>query len=693
MKNTFLLIILSLLASTLLPAQEDFRSKAPAPGPARKVEMGEYQEFKLDNGLRVIVVENRKLPRVSFQLLVDLPPIQENDMSGLADMTGQMMARGTKTRSKAQIDETIDFIGATLNTSASGIFGACLSKHREKLLEIMQDVLINPAFTEEEFEKLKKQTISGLISAKDNPDAISGNVSRVLAFGKNHPYGEMTTEKTVENIKIQNIKSFYESLFRPEISYLAIVGDISPEEAKRLAERYFAGWKKGTILKDFFEAPKAPANRQVAFVNKTGAVQSVLNVTYPVQLKPGSADAIKASVMNTLFGGFFSSRLNANIREDKGYSYGVRSSLSPDREVASFSAGGSVRNDVTDSTIVEFLHEMKRLRTEPVSDDELAMVKSVMNGNFARSLEVPETVARYALNTARYRLPKDYYATYLEKLSQVTAKDVTDMALKYLLPDNAYIVVVGNQDIAPRLARFAASGKVDFYDLYGNSMENNFTLLPDGIDAETVISDYINAIGGAKTLAGVKDMSATMKTEVQGMAMQMSQQKKAPGKMAMTITMSGMTINQIKCDGNKVEVMQMGQKQPLDEKTAAATKQQAVMFPELLYKERGYALELKGIEAVDDKKAYRIDITSPDGDKTSEYFDMTTSLKIRSVSSQDTPQGPASVINDYDDYREVKGVRIPYKVTISGAMPFPLVMQVESAAINEGIDDKVFTIK
>lgn len=689
MKNILFAIALLLLFPGLIIAQEEFRKKAPAPGPAPKVEMGSYQEFKLQNGLRVIVVENRKLPRVSFQLLVDAPTIQEGELAGYVSMTGQMLSRGTTTRSKAQIDESVDFIGATLRTSASGIFGAGLSKHRETLLELMSDVLLNPTFPEDEFEKLRKQTISGLAAAKDDPNAISANVSKVLAYGKEHPYGEIVTEKSVGHINPEHCKSYYQTYFRPEISYLAMVGDISLAEAKRLAERFFGAWQKGAVLKQTFETPALPAERKVAFVNKTGAVQSVINITYPVQLKPGAPDAVRASVMNTLLGGYFSSRFNANIREDKGYSYGVSSSLRPDREVGVFNAGGQVRNAVTDSTLVEFFYEIERLRTEPVPADELAMVKSVMNGNFARSLEVPETMANYALNIARYGLPKDYYATYLERLSKVSAQDVMDMAKKYLLPEKAWIVVVGNRDIAPTLEQFAANGKVKFHDIYGIPMDDEHTLMPQGVDAQTIIEDYLEAIGGRARLETVTDMTVTMKAEVQGMAIQSVMRKKAPGMMLVNVNMSGMTINQIKTDGKEVEITAMGQKQPMDEKAVAATKRQAALFPELEYDSGGYTLEFKGIESVEGVKAYRVDVTSPEGDTSIEYYDMEKGLKIRTISSE----GEVTAINDYEDYREVNGIRVPFKMSTSGAMPFTLVMQVESAAINEGIDDQIFLIK
>lgn len=689
MKSTILGFFFLFAVSNSTFAQDDFRKQAPAAGPPPKVLMGEYQEFQLANGLRVIVVENHKLPRVSFQLLMDFPLVKEKELAGMGSLTGQMLARGTKNRTKAQIDETIDFIGARLASDNSGIAASSLSKHRDKLLEVMSDILLNPTFPKEEFEKLKKQTLSGIVSSKDDPNTISSNVSSVLAFGKDHPYGELTTEKSVEAIQIEYCKAFYDSYFRPEISYLVMVGDITLKEAKTLANRYFSSWRQGNMIAEQLDTPQAPEKPQVAFVQKTGAVQSVINITFPLELTPGHPDAIKASVMNTMFGGYFSSRLNANIREAKGYSYGVRSSLRPDKYIAAFNAGGAVRNEVTDSTIAEFLFEMERLKTEPVPVAELEMVKSVMNGNFARSLEQPESVANFALNIVRYKLPKDYYATYLEKLGKVTAEDVMAMAKKYLRAQNAWIVVVGNADIASRLERFDGDGKVQLYDYFGNPLDNQHTLMPDGVSALTIIEDYLNAIGGRENLDAVKDLTVSMKAEVQGMSIQSVSRKKAPGKMLASITASGMTLNQVKCDGNQVEVTAMGQKQQMEEPAIAATKRQALMFPELFYDTDGSTLVFKGIEDVDGVKAYRVDVNEVSGTSTSEYFDMDSGLKIRSVATE----GENVVISDFSDYRDLGKIRVPYKVKLSGAMPIPITMEVEKASINEGLDDSIFTIK
>ncbi|MFT5168927.1 MAG: zinc protease, partial [Saprospiraceae bacterium] len=294
---------------------EDFRTKSPTPGPAPKIQLGSYEQFELGNGLKVIVVENNKLPRVTFSLSLEADPFMENDHIGAAEIAGQLMSHGTTTRTKAQIDEEVDFMGATLNSSFSGMYAASLKKHTDNLLQVMSDVLLNPGFSAEEFEKVKKQTLSGLASSKDDPNAIAGNVASVLRYGKDHPYGEIVTEETVANITLDNCKDYYKNYYRPNVAYLVVVGDIKTKDAKTLVEKYFSKWQKEIVPTFDFVKPVMPETTTIDFVNKPGAVQSVINVTYPIEFQTGSPDAIKAAVMNTLLGGFFRSRLNGNLRE------------------------------------------------------------------------------------------------------------------------------------------------------------------------------------------------------------------------------------------------------------------------------------------------------------------------------------------------------------------------------------------
>ncbi len=679
-----------LLLSQSAFSQEDFRKNAPQPDPAPKITLGKSEQFTLNNGLKVIVVENHKLPRVSFQIFVDVPPFLEGDYAGSASLAGQMLGRGTKTRSKAQIDEAVDFIGASLNTSANGVSGSSLTRHKDKLLDIMADALFNPVFPEEEFEKLKKQTLSGLQASKDDPNAIASNVASVLRNGKNHPYGEIETESTISDSDLERCKAYYNTYFKPNISYFIVTGDITAKDVRSLAVKYFGDWKKGEVARDVFPVPQRPETTQLDFVDKAGAVQSVINITYPIDLKPGHDDAIKASVMNTLLGAYFGSRLMSNLREDKGYTYGARSSLSADPVIGNFTAYASVRNEVTDSSIVQFLVELNRLRKEAPPQKELDMVKNVMTGSFARSLESPATVARFALSTARYKLPEDYYSTYLEKISKVTQENILEMAMKYLAPDQAYILVVGNKDeVADKLGVFSADNTVNYYDVYGNKIEDAGLSVPEGVTAETVLADYLAAIGDPANLKGLKDIKIVMSTEIQGMTLETTLYHKTPNRLRMDNSMMGTIAQQSIFDGTKGVNVQMGQKIPMEPDQLEDMQIDSRLFPERYFAELGVKTELKGVEMVEGKKAYKVAIEYPSGTKKTDYFDVETSLKIREIEQNEG----MTTTNDYSDYKVVDGIKIYHKVTIAGGFPVPLMMETKSIEVNSGIGDEVFKVE
>ncbi|MEO6132331.1 MAG: insulinase family protein, partial [Saprospiraceae bacterium] len=562
--------------------------------------------------------------------------------------------------------------------------------HTDKILSLFSDVILKPSFPEAEFEKIKTQTISGLQANKDDPNAISGNVSSALNFGPNHPYGEITNEITVANIKLDDTKEYYKTYFKPGNAYLVIVGDITPEVAKAKAEKYFGAWPAGKTPVYTYPFPKTLEKTSIAFVDKAGAVQSVVNVTYPVDIKPGSSDEIPARVMNTVLGSGFSGRLFKNLREDKAYTYGAYSNLNSDELVGSFSASASVRNEVTDSAITQFLIELNKIKDQPVTPKELELAKSYISGAFARSLENPQTVANFALNTLLYGLPPDYYQTYLQKLAAVTVDDVSRMAKKYIIPSKARIVVVGNKDeVYPKLAVFdKEDGKVQLYDIYANPRKDESTM-PLNVTANEVVDKYLMAIGGRAKLDAVSSLDQTYSMELMGMSIT-ARTVQSAGKFHMSMTAPGMSLMKQVYDGEKGQMEQMGQKAPVEGEDLTSMKEQAVLFPERFFGETGYKIDLKGIEDVNGKPAYKLSVTSPKGSKSTEYFDKETFLKVREVQTNEA-QGQ-TVTSEYSDYKTVDGISIPYTLTINGPMPTPMVMKAEIIKVNGTVDPSLFKI-
>lgn len=688
MKNIVLILLLLVAGATF--AQVD-RSKAPAPAAAREIKLGEPQTFTLKNGLQVFVVENHKLPRVQFSLELKNDPIKEGAKAGLGQMAGTLLGTGTATKTKAQIDEEVDFIGANLSTYTSGVFASSLTKHTDKLLTIMTDVLYNPAFAPAELDKLKTQTLSGLQASKDNPNSISTNVRRVLVYGKDHPYGEVTTEKSVESITLEDCKNYFNTYFKPNNAYLIIVGDIDVKTAKTLSEKYFAKWIKGDVKTETYTKPIAPAKTYVALVDRAASVQSVINISYPLDFHPANPDAIKARVLNEILGAGFSSRLMQNLREKHAYTYGARSSLSSDKLAGNFSASASVRNEVTDSSVYEFMSELKRITKEPVTDLELTQAKAAIAGGFGRSLESPQTVANFALNVIKYGLPKDYYNNYLKSLDAVTKEDVLAVAKKFIRPENATIVIVGKgADIADKLKTF---GEVKYFDINGEP----FTPakagdLPAGITAEKIIADYILAIGGEQKLKAITAIKTVMKAAVQGMEVTIANTKKTVNKSISEVSASGMTFTKVVSDGKDVSMTQSGQKIPLDDKAKGAIISEGAIVPELAYKSNGTKLSVTGIEKVEGADAYVVEIVSAGGVKSVSYFDKTTGLKLKTLVTIEGPQGTTSQASSFQDYKEVSGIKFPHTV-LQNMGPMTIKAEVTSLEVNPTIDDSLFAVE
>ena len=685
MKQLFVYIFCAVFASSFLHAQID-RTKAPEAGPAPKIQIGKAESFTLDNGLKVFLVENHKLPRVSFSLTLDRDPLTEGDKVGYISMAGDLMSRGTTTRSKDDIDAEIDFIGASLSTFSTGAFGSSLKKHLPTMLELMTDVLFNPTFPEEELEKIKTEALSGIKGSKENPGAIAGNIRSIILYGSDHPYGEVQREEFIENINVEDCKAYYKTYFRPNIAYLVIVGDIDMAEAKPLVEKYFGNWEKGNVPEFEYETPSKPASRKVAVGDKTAAVQTVLSVTYPIELKLGDDDYIAARVMNQILGGgSFNARLFQNLREEHGYTYGAYSRLNQDRLIGSISAGASVRNEVTDSAVTEIIYEMERIVREPVSEENLALTKAVMAGSFSRSLESSQTVARFALNTARYNLPEDYYETYLEKLDAISIEDVQNAAKKFITPDNAYVVAVGDAKLLEE--KLASFGEITKYDYYGDVVKEADPSLSEGIGAKDVIEKYLNAVGGAAKLAEVTATKMIMELEVQGQKIEMTTTRQDPNKFSLVQklppAMGGMEMKQV-FDGEKGLMTSPMGNQPFPEDQIKEMKYSAANFMELNYEAKGLSAEFNGVKNLDGQQVYEVTFSSEDGFSVVRSYNIDSGFLVKNV------QGGQSA--EYQNYAEASGIMFPHTILVTTPMgKFPA--NVTSIEVNPEIDDTIFAVE
>jgi len=640
-------------------AQNIDRTKAPAPSKAPLIQVGNPVKYTLANGMQIFVVKNTKQPMVSAILTLDLEGFLDGDKAGLASMAGQLLKRGTATKSKSKLDEEVEFLGGSLSTSSTYASVSSLKSNFPKLMSILSEVVLQPAFASDELEKVRKQTLSGLESSKDNPDAISNNVMNKLVYGANHPFGEITTAKTVNNVTQKDIKAFYANYWKPNIAYLVFVGDIEPDAAKKLAEQNFGSWAKGEVPKVHFPNTTIPAQTYVAIVDRPASVQSVVAVASAIKLAPGTENAIPASVMNNILGGGFSGRLFSNLREKHGFTYGAYSSLSPNSQIGIFSAEASVRNEKTDSSVQELLYEIKRIRDEKVGEAELSTMKNYLSGGFARSLENPATIAGFALNIARFNLPADYYQKYLTNLANVDADKVQGVAKSLLDPAHMHIVIVGNaKQIAKGLEKY---GPVKYFDFDGNEVAAPTEAKTDAsLTPEILIQKVITAAGGKEAISAIKDLQLKGTASVMGQSLEMSQTYILPGNAISVMSMGGMAIIKQSVIDGKYAVSQQGMEAPITDEVKASLDESARIIPEQYYVEKGYKLKIVGTEKVEGKDAIDVELTTPTGKVSHRYYDANDYLLVKTLKTQEVPgQGTVTQQEFYSGYQSVNGIKIP----------------------------------
>ena len=447
MKKT--LFIVSLFLTTIMQAQD---RPQPKPGPAPVINIGKPQTFELKNGLKVMVVENHKLPRVSFNLTIDNAPYAEGSKKGVADLASAMIGNGTATMPKDKFNEEVDFLGANIGFSLNGAYASGLSKYTDKMLSLMADGALNSVFTQEEFDKEKAKLIEGLKSTEKSVEAVASRVENVLFYGKTHPNGEYLTEATINNVSLDDVKKEYATYFVPANAYLVIIGDVKYKDVKKAVEKAFQTWEKAAAPAVSYNDPKDVQYSQINFVDMPNAVQSEISLVNVSNLKMTDPDYFAVLLANQVLGGDFNSYLNMNLREAHGWTYGARSSIRGDKYVGKFKANTQVRNAVTDSAVVEFFKEIKKIRSEKVTDEMLKNVKAGYVGNFVMAMEKPGTIARYALLTQTQGLPADFFENYVKNINAVTADDVLRVSQKYFLEDKIRVLVTGKaSEVLPAL--------------------------------------------------------------------------------------------------------------------------------------------------------------------------------------------------------------------------------------------------
>ncbi len=657
----------------------------PKPGTPPTIKIGKPETFELSNGLKVMIVENHKLPRVTFSLSIDNAPYAEANKKGVSDMTSALIGNGTTKISKDTFNEEVDFLGANINFGTSGATASSLSKFGGRVLELMADGALNPTFTQEEFDKQKAKIVEGLKAEEKSVPSVAERVREVLPFGKNHPNGEYLSLETLNNVTLEDVKNNYKTYFVPGNAYLVIVGDVKTNETKKVVEKLFGSWQKATAPFVSYTDPKDVTYTQINFVDMPNAVQSEVSTANLVNLKMTDPDYFAVIVANQILGGDFNSYINMNLREVHGWTYGAGSSIRGDKYISKFEASTQVRNAVTDSTVVEILKEFKRIRTEKVTDEVLNNVKAGYIGRFVMQIEKPQTIASYALRMQTQNLPADFYENYIKNISAVTADDILRVANKYFLADNTRMIIVGKaSEVLPGLEKLKIP--IFYFDKYGNPVEKPVSkkAIPAGVTTKTVFDNYIKAIGGEKAVIAVKTIAMTGSASIPQAPgpLSFTSKKDIKGKSLVEIAMGAMSMMKQVANEKGAYAIQQGQRKELSGEDLAEIKASATPFEELLLAKKT-DLILDGIEVTDGKEAYVIK-----NGKSTLYYDVASGLKLGESKTMEQGGQKMTVSTSYKDYKEVKGIKVPFELIVNQG--FELDIKMSDVKINEGVTDKDF---
>ncbi len=437
-------------------ATETSQANLPKPQPDPTLHLPTSQRRKLSNGLEVLIVEHHELPVVNMNLVIKSGAATDPvAAAGLASITADMLDEGTKTRSALGISDALTSIGARVSTGAGWDASSAdlitLTRQLDRALDIYADVITNPAFSDTEFKRVRGRRLALLQQQRDDANAIANVVYASLLYGREHPYGHpaIGNEASLTALSEQDARRFYETYYRPNNAALIVAGDVRPATLMPQLERAFAGWKRADVpaAANVNAAPSARDHAMIYLVDKPGAAQSVIQIGQ-VGVARATPDYFPLLVLNTMLGGAFVSRINLNLREDKGYTYGARSSFDYRRGPGPFTASAPVFTNVTKESVTELLKELRGIRGErPVDEAELTYARQSLVRGFGRGFETPEQIAGRLSDLVLYGLPDDYFNHYTAHVRAVTLADITRVANRYLDPGHMAILIVGDRKV------------------------------------------------------------------------------------------------------------------------------------------------------------------------------------------------------------------------------------------------------
>ena len=469
-------IALAAIQSTVFAQGTFDRSKPPELGPPPRVALPPILTRELPNGLKLLIVEHHELPLADFVLLVGSGSTTDPaSKTGVANLTATMLREGTTTRKSLEIADQIAYLGINLSPSSSWE-SSTLSLHTptaqlDSALALFADVALRPSFPADEFERLRKNRLTDLLRLKDQGPAIANLAFPAIIYGGSHPYGAATlgTEASVKSLSVADLQGYYQTNFKPNNSTLIIVGDVNPAQIEQKINALFGGWQRGSVSQPTYADPPKAAATTVYLIDKPGAAQSSFRIG-SVGVPRSTKDYFALSVMNTILGGSFTSRLMQNLRETRGYTYGASSRFDMRRSAGPFLASAEIVAAKTDSALLEFMKELNAIR-QSVPASELSRAKRFLQLQLPGNFETTQDIAFQLVPVALYGLPLDYYNNYVQSIEAITAADVARVAQQYINPGSLAVVIVGDRKSIEPTLKAINVGPVVIRDISGQPIQ------------------------------------------------------------------------------------------------------------------------------------------------------------------------------------------------------------------------------
>jgi zinc protease len=452
------------------------RSKPPELGPPPRVSLPPIITRQLANGLKLLIVEQHELPLADFVLLVGSGSTADPaGKPGIANLTSQMLREGTTTRKSLEIADQIAFLGINLSPNSSWE-SSTLSLHTptaqlDSALALFADVALHPSFPANEFDRIKKTRLTELLQLRDQGPAIANLAFPAIIYGSAHPYGipSIGTEASVQSLTPTDLQTYYQTNFKPNNSTLIIVGDVNAGQIEQKINALFGAWQAGTVQAVNYGEPAKAAATTIYLIDKPGAAQSSFRIG-AVGVPRSTKDYFALTVMNTILGGSFSSRLNQNLREARGFTYGAGSRFDMRRQAGPFLASAEIVTAKSDSALIEFMKELNGIRQD-VPANELSRAKRYLQLQLPGNFETTQEIAAALVPVAQYGLPLDYYNNYVQNIEDVTQADVARVAQQYINPGSLAVVIVGDRKTIEQGLRALNVGPISITDITGKPIQ------------------------------------------------------------------------------------------------------------------------------------------------------------------------------------------------------------------------------